>query len=258
LPTQIPGPAKQLNRKLLLFAAGLLLFLIVLAGWYLFVGEKQTGPPNISDSTGTPEYESSETEAGESLQDTPEGVPEGVPEEDAPGTPTPSFVDDFEDGLDSDWTIHYGDPFISQGQLTSNVGAGLAAGDSSWENYQIDFDVDTTQVGCSFVDTSNSVGVRVADFEHAYWFVFNDCSAGWSLFVGGVSQGIPTLFPDTTVDLAPGVKHITIKVDEAQISAYQNGTLLSSITDSRFRTGRIFLQVEAQTLFDNFRVTLLQ
>jgi len=238
---------------MLLFAAGLILFLILLAGWYLFAGGKQSDLVNTSHSTETPAHESSETEAGES----PGGVPEGVPEEDAPGTPTPSFVDDFEDGLDSVWTVHYGDPFTLQGKLTSKVGAGLAAGDSSWENYQVDFDADTTQVGCSFVDTSNSVGVRVTDFDHAYWFVFNNCNAGWSLFAGGVSQGIPTLFPETTVDLVPGVKHITIKVDEAQISAYQEGTLLSSITDSRFRTGGIFLQVEAQTLFDNFRVTLL-
>ncbi len=191
-------------------------------------------------------------------QDTQGEVPEGVPEEDAPGTPTPSFVDDFESGVDSVWTVHYGDPFTSQGKLTSNVDAGLAAGDSSWENYQVNFDVDTTQVGCSFVDTSNSVGVRVADFDHAYWFGFNDCNAGWSRFAGGVSQGVPTLLPDTTVDLTQGVKHITIKIDEAQMSAYQNGILLSSITDSRFRTGGIFLQVEAQTSFDNFRVTLFQ
>jgi hypothetical protein len=256
LPNHLQRPAKQPNRNLLLFTAGLILFLILLAGWYLFAGGMQSGPVNIPDSTETPGHESSETEAGESLEETPGGVPEGVPEEDAPGTPTPSFMDDFEDGLGPVWTVHYGDPFISQGQLTSNVGAGLAAGDSSWENYQIDFDVDTTQIGCSFVDTSNSVGVRVTDFDHAYWFVFNDCHAGWSLFAGGVSQGVPALLPDTTVDVAQGIKHITIKVDEAQISAYQEGTLLSSITDSRFRTGGIFLQVEAQTLFDNFRVTL--
>ena len=247
----------QPNRNVPLFAAGLILSLIFLASWYLIDKGKQSSPVNISETAEAPEQESSETEAGETPQETPGGVPEGVPEEDAPGTPTPSFVDDFEDGLGSVWTVHYGDPFISQGQLTSNVGAGLAAGDSSWENYQIDFDVDTGQIGCSFVDTSNSVGVRVADFDHAYWFVFNDCNAGWSLFAGGVSQGIPTLLPDTNVELASGVKHITIKVDEAQMSAYQNGTLLSSITDSRFKTGSIFLQVEAQTLFDNFRVTLL-
>jgi len=250
LPNHNPEPAKQPNRNLLLSAAGLILFLILLAGWYLFAGGKQSSPVRISDPT--------QTEAGEPPQDTSEGVPEGVPEEDAPGTPTPSFVDDFEDGLDSVWTVHYGDPFTSQGKLTSSVGAGLAVGDSSWENYQVDFDVDTTQVRCSFADTSNSVGVRVADFDHAYWFVFNDCNAGWSLFAGGVSQGSLALFPDTTVDLVRGVKHITIKVDETQMSAYQNGTLLSSITDSRFRTGGIFLQVEAQTLFDNFRVTLFQ
>jgi hypothetical protein len=40
------------------------------------------------------------------------------------------------------------------------------------------------------------------------------------------------------------------------MSAYENGSLLSSIIASKFQTGGIFLQVEAQTYYDNFQVTL--
>lgn len=180
-------------------------------------------------------------------------IPEGAPEEDAPGTPAPGFADTFDAGLAPAWSVIYGHPLITDGQLTSDVGAGIAAGDPSWENYQIEFEVNTHKVGCLFLDTSNSVGVRVTDFDHAYWFVFTDCNAGWSLFAGGV----PDLFPDSLVKASNGAKHITIKVEEAQMSAYGNGALLSSITDTRFRTGGIFLQIEAETLYDNFQVTLL-
>ena len=194
-----------------------------------------------------------ETEANE----TPEEIPEGGPEQEAPGTPSPGFADNFETGLSPAWTVHYGDPFVENGQLTSNIGAGIAAGDASWENYQIDFDVDTSQVECLFTDTSNSVGVRLKDFDHAYWFVFTDCNAAWSPFAGGVNQGSQSFFPDTLVSTQKGKKHITINVDETKMSASENGASLAVITDMNFRTGGIFLQVEAQTYYDNIQVTLL-
>jgi hypothetical protein len=194
-----------------------------------------------------------ETEATES----PQEIPEGVPENDAPGTPVPGFIDNFDDGLDPVWSVIYGQPVMTNGQLTSNIDTGIAAGDVSWENYQIDFDVDPRQIDCPFVDSSNSVGVRVSDFDHAYWFVFTGCQAAWSSFAGGVSEGVPNVLPDTTVNTSKGKIHITIKVDETKMTAYENGALLSAIIDLKLRTGGIFLQVEAQTFYDNFKVTLL-
>ena len=184
-------------------------------------------------------------------------IPEAIPEEDAPGTPTPNFLDDFDDGLDPVWTVHYGDPFVVDGRLTSNVGAGIAAGDASWRNYRVDFCVDTTQSDFAFTESSNSIGVRAADFDHAYWFVFTSCEAGWSLFPGGVLRGEVSLFPNTRVDFSREVKHITIDVKDNEMSVYDNGLLLSSIEDSSFEVGGIFVQLEARTFYDNFQVTLL-
>ena len=235
---------------------GLIVFILLLAAgsWYFFGLRKQSISAAITGTRAdSPANGTVETETTESLQE----IPAGVPEEDAPGTPVPGFTDNFDAGLDPVWSVIYGHPVITNGQLTSNIGTGLAAGDASWENYQIDFDVDTIQVDCPFVDTSNSVGVRVVDFDHAYWFVFTGCEAAWSSFVGGVNEGIPSLFPDTTVNTSEAAKHITIKVDEMKMSAYENGSLLSAIIDSKLRTGGVFLQIEAQTLFDNFKVTLL-
>ena len=226
-----------------------MILLLAIGGWYLF----NSGRQSSSAPTPTPMGRPIETKVDEG----PFEVPEGAPESGAPHTPTPGFADDFENGLDPVWSIIYGDPLVANGQLTSNVGAGIAAGDSSWRNYQIDFDVDTTQIGCAFVDTSNSVGVRVTDFDHAYWFVFTDCNAAWSVFAGGVKQGVVSLFPNTKVNTSKGTKHITIKVEGTKMSGYENGSFLSSITDSKFQTGSIFLQIEAQTLYDNFKVTLL-
>jgi hypothetical protein len=65
------------------------------------------------------------------------------------------------------------------------------------------------------------------------------------------------MFPDTRVSTANEAKHITIKVEDTEMSVYDNGLLLSSIEDSSFETGGIFLQLEAQTFYDNFQVTLL-
>ena len=184
-------------------------------------------------------------------------IPEQEPDPEAHHTPTPGFLDTFDDHLSTVWTVHYGDPFVADGQLSSKVGAGIAAGDPTWIDYQIDFDVDTSQITCTFVDTSNSLGVRVRDFDHAYWFVFTSCEAGWSSFAGGVHEGSLSFFPNTKVKISSDAKHITIKVEGTKLAAYENGSLLSAIDDPILDTGGIFLQIEAQTLYDNFKVTLL-
>jgi len=251
-------PPKETRKYVLPMVRGLgiFLFLVAASTTYLLSVRGQPGSPLVDvTTTDSPVRVTSsiETEA----EEPPQEIPEQVSEEDAPKTPTPGFMDDFDNGLDPVWTVIFGDPFIINGQLTSNVGAGISAGDSSWRNYQIDFDVDTTHLNCAFVDTSNSVGVRTTDFDHAYWFVFDGCEAAWSFFAGGLNQGVVSLFPDTRVNTSKATKHITIKVEETKMSGYENGSFLSSIVDSRFQTGGLFLQIETQTFYDNFSVTLL-
>ena len=56
-----------------------------------------------------------------------------MPEEEAPGTPVPGFTDNFDAGLDPVWSSIYGQPVITNGQLTSNIDTGIAAGDASSE-----------------------------------------------------------------------------------------------------------------------------
>lgn len=252
------GTSEKGKRNTLLIWGGLIIALVLLVagGWYLFTLQ----PPSIPDAGATVNAlaranEATGTNDVATASESPEA--EGAPEQDAPGTPSPGFTDDFSDALGLDWTVHYGDAIIDNGRLTSHVGAGLAAGDPSWKNYQIEFDVDTSQNNCRFVDTSNSVGVRVQDFDHAYWFVFNNCETAWSLFAGGDQDGTLNLLPDTTVKTKNAQKHMKIKVDGNKMSAYENGILLSAIIDPQWKTGGIFLQVEAQTYYDNFQVTLL-
>lgn len=254
MPQRNQLPPERPKNSLIFLTSGLIIILILAAigGWYLLGWANRAGSSVITTTSVEPL-----TGINTRTEEPPQETPESVPDPDTLGTPALSFTDDFENGLGPAWTVLYGDALISQGQLTSNLGAGIAAGDPSWENYQIDFDVDTSQIPCPFVDTSNSVGVRVRDFDHADWFVFTNCNAAWSLFAGGVDQGAPSLFPDTNVNIAKGKKHISIKVDGTKMSAYENNSLLSAIIDTNFRTGGIFLQIEAQTYYDNFRVTLL-
>jgi hypothetical protein len=256
LSNQKPLPPIKTDGRITSLMGGLIVFILLLAvgsGYILGSGKRSRSTAIAVTRTDSPVHGPVETEATES----PQEIPEGVPENDAPGTPVPGFTDNFDDGLDPVWSVIYGQPVVANGQLTSNIDTGIAAGDASWENYQIDFDVDTAQIDCPFVDSSNSVGVRVTDFDHAYWFVFTGCQAAWSPFAGGVSEGVPNVFPDTTVNASKGKKHITINVDETKMSAYENGTLRSAIIDSKLQTGGMFLQVEAQTFYDNFKVTLL-
>jgi hypothetical protein len=178
-------------------------------------------------------------------------------EEEELWTPTPSFFDDFDDGIDPVWAVHYGDPFTVDGQLTSSVGAGLAAGDTTWKNYEIEFDVDVREADCGFTDSSNSVGLRVTNFDRAYWFVFTSCESAWSFYPGAVFQGAENLFAETRHEVAAGPKHIRINVEGTTMSAYENGALVSSIEDTSYQAGGMFLQVDAQALYDNFRVTLM-
>jgi hypothetical protein len=246
LSNQDRSASKRSPRNIAPLLGGSILILLVAAGgWYFFNPGKQSTPDASVRTTASLDG------AAETGSEVP--APEGVPEGDAPGTPSPGFADNFEEGLGPEWTVHYGDPFSVDGRLTSNVGAGIAAGDASWKNYQIEFDVDTSRIDCSFVDTSNSLGVRVQDFDHAYWFVFTKCNSAWSLFVGG----FPDLLPETAVNSSNDVRHITIKVNGTQMSALENGSPISSINDPSLHTGGIFLQIEAQTFYDNFQVTLL-
>lgn len=237
------------GRKILSIAGWSVVVLILAVGtWYLF----ELGGPAAHPVTVVPTTES----LAISTEATSEG-PIAIPEQDAPTTPTPGFEDDFDSGLSAVWTVIFGDPVVKDGRLTSNIGAGIAAGDPFWENYQIDFDVDATQADCGFTDSSNSIGVRVQDFDHAYWFAFTSCNAVWSLLAGGADPENNGLFAGTRVDILNKAKHITIQVDEAKMSAFENGKLLSSITDSAYKTGGIFLQIEAGTFYDNFKATLL-
>jgi hypothetical protein len=241
---------KPSKTGLLRLIAGLVLLILLVIGVRFFFGAgRQLEPAVNSVAANAPATESSGNE--------PEEIPEAVPEEDAPGTPTPGFTDPFESGLAPVWNVIYGHPLFQEGRLTSDIGVGLAAGDPSWENYQIEFDVDTSQLACGFTESSNAVGVRVKDFDDAYWFVFTGCESAWSAFAGGVKDGAPNQFPGTLTESSKGEKHITIKVDETKMSAYENGVLISSLTDPELRMGGIFVQVEAQTYYDNFQVILL-
>jgi len=241
---------EEKNRRSIRSIAGWSVVVLILAvsTWYLFDLGIASTPPNTRLLT---------TENSANTFDSTSDTSIGIPEQNAPTTPTPGFVDDFDHGLDAVWVVIFGDPVTQGGRLTSNLGAGVAAGDPSWENYQIDFDVDATQADCGFTDSSNSIGVRAEDFDHAYWFAFTSCTAEWSLLAGGADQENGAAFPDTRVDFLNKAKHITIQVDEAKISAFEEGSLLTSITDSRFQNGGIFLQIEAGTFYDNFKVTLL-
>jgi hypothetical protein len=219
-------------------AGGLIAVLLAAGTWALLELAKQSAVLDVSLTSESPVV-----------------IPEEEPEESP--TFTPSFFDDFGDGIDPVWAVHYGDPFIENGRLTSNVGAGIAAGDISWSNYQIEFDVDTTQTDCSFTDSSDSLGIRVDTFDSAFWFVFTSCESAWSLYPGGIFQGVENLIPDTRIEFPGGVKHITVTAEGPKLAAYEDRRLLSSIEDANLAAGGIFLQLEAGTFYDSFRVTLL-
>lgn len=172
-------------------------------------------------------------------------------------TPTESFAfyDDFSDGLDSAWNIVYGKPVVADGQLVAGEETLLSVGDPAWMNYQIEFDVKMGRFTCQ--DSQSSfLGVRATDIDNMLRFRFHPCETEWSSVTGGSLSVISNTF-DGNQGFTNTFVHFTVKVEVNEISVHAKSVSLNSFIDTDHPSGFIYLRIRPDTLFDNFKITLL-
>lgn len=163
------------------------------------------------------------------------------------------FEDDFNDGLDQQWSIESGNPIVVNGALTSDETTWLIIGDSSWTDYVIDFEADAA--GCWFghAEKQNVLAIRMANLNNFVSYVWQDCESYWYVRVDGEWNQVPH------TEAAPRYEmvqfHITANGDE--FVAEKGDERLSSFFESRFDQGYVGLRIGEGTIIDNFKITSL-
>lgn len=167
-------------------------------------------------------------------------------------TPNPNvfLFDDFRDGLDPVWAIVFGNPLIVNEQLTSSESTMLSIGDPSWTDYQIEFDV--KGMGCNIVSDGDALGVRVADIDNLLLYIFSSCDAEWVFVIEGKKASVPG-----THTRGFSSDHVTVRVEGNRFTVYRNSEQLVSLIEDGFSVGYIYLRIRSKTLYDNFKVVLL-
>ena len=172
-------------------------------------------------------------------------------------TPYPAgftFLDDFEDGLDPAWKVVFGKYVIANGQLASSEPTMLSLGDSSWKNYEIEFDIFKVPFFvCGADQNANALGVRARDIDNMILYVYGRCETEWKYII----DGNWTPIPETHSGQLNNPTHYIITVEGNKITMHNRSELISSFIDNDFPSGYIYLKIVKDTIYDNFQITFL-
>ena len=257
-PIIIKGKRPPRRGRLVLAVMGVLLVLVGGASYWL--GTRNNPPVAPVNASEPPQSVLSPTLPlpSPSLESTLTFTPEATFTPTTPPTATTNpflFSDNFNDGLDPAWTTIFGDPIVVNGQLTASESTMVSVGDASWTDYQVSFDIDMPLSACRLGDLSNAVGVRASSVDSMLILVFSGCHSQWNNVVGGAWNPIAATYIDSF--FAGDSKHITIDVKGNQISVHFNADLISSLVSDDYPSGYVFIKIRPETLYDDFRVTLL-
>jgi hypothetical protein len=205
---------------------------------------------NISEAVSSPTI---------SVSDTP--LPTDTPaSSNTPShSPVPSesegFFDNFDNGLSPEWIVVYGNPVISNGQLQAGEQTLLSVGDTSWTDYTVEFDVNMGRFTCGD-DESSTLGVRANDIDNMLLLRFHPCETEWSSVINGNRNVIPGTFLGNQgfIDV---LVHFIVTVEGNKITFREKSDLLNSLVDTDHPSGNVYLKVRPETVFDNFKITLL-
>ena len=170
-------------------------------------------------------------------------------------TQPPTFFDDFENGLNPAWTVVYGKPTISDGQLAAGEETLLSVGDPTWTDYQVEFDVWMGRFTCQDA-LSSFLGVRATDIDNMLQLRFHTCETEWSSFINGTQSVIPNTF-DGNQGFGETFVHFIVTAEGDRISVHVQSISLNSFIDTDHPSGNIYLRIRNATLYDNFKITLL-
>jgi hypothetical protein len=170
-------------------------------------------------------------------------------------TPNPNiFFYDFNDGVGEGWTVVYGKPVISNEQLMASELTLVSFGDISWTNYQIEFDVKMGRYTCG--GDPSFVGFRATDIDNMLLYRFNTCGSESISVINGELVPIPGTVQGNQ-GRVESFFHITILVEGDKIIVRDQIKVLNSYIDTDHVSGNIYLRIRTETVFDNFKITLL-
>lgn len=258
-PTIINVPARTnpVTRllRLLIFSV-LLLVALAVVGYFAFQlgSSTQISPTQILPEASQPPNEA-QASATFSLEpttistDTP--IPTHIP------TPSPTlnpniFFDDFEDGLDPAWVVVMGKPSIANGKLSAVETTVLSIGDSSWRDYEIEFDIKIPGTRCSLSSSSEFLGVRATDLDNMLLYLFAWCDAEWKYLANGEQVAIPNTHTTGLKEV-----HVVVRVEGNKITVHRQSELITSFIDEDYQSGYVYLRIKPDSLYDNFKITLL-
>lgn len=164
------------------------------------------------------------------------------------------FEDDFNDGLDQNWTVESGNPVVVNNTLTADETTWLTIGETSWSNYQIEFETDANRCWIRSDSSNNFIAVRMIDLDNLIAFVWEGCESQWYIREGGEWNFVP----HTDGDSDQQMMRLRITVNEDEFVANKNDARLSAFFDARFSQGYIGLRIGPGTIVDNFRVTRIE
>lgn len=162
------------------------------------------------------------------------------------------FKDDFNNGLGPGWQVVFGNPVVVDDQLTATEETWLIAGNSSWADYEVKFDYDTS---CHMYNLCHVLnGVRVQNPDNMVTLKWGAHIHTWQNCQDGQCTKIAE-------DIHGGVREwegpIIITVSGDKVSARAGERSLGSMNFNGFASGKILIGLEKHTKIDNFRVVPL-
>jgi len=172
-----------------------------------------------------------------------------TPEPTAPPQPAILFEDDFETGLSNDWEVVLGKPIIVNGTLSTDQDTWLLVGDSSWQNYSVEFITDSPYG--FFWNGFNVIGVRAEGIDNMYAYKWTESETGAFIIKNGDWAEVPQtdiwLYHDATMNFRMTV------VDDL-VTLYIDGGKILSFVDDSFPSGKVALKLFAEATIDNFKI----
>jgi len=189
----------------------------------------------------------------------PEPTNTAVPTNTPPPTntviPTPEtlLIDSFSGQLDPRWHTEdlIGNPVIVDGQLTTDQPTRLSVGDTTWTDYEVQFDF-IKGVSCSEQEKkTDALGVRATDESNMLLMVFHECRLNWIYVTNGEWKPVPG-----TERISGMPKHWRVRVEGSSITVFGTSQIIT-FTDNNHPNGYVYFYLQPGSIFDNFQIKRL-
>jgi len=130
--------------------------------------------------------------------------------------------------------------------LTTDQDTWMIVGDPSWTDYTIELAADPKN--CWMSRNYSAVGFHIVDLNNMAAFGWAGCESYWYVVENGDWKEVPN------TEAKPGGEFPTMKfiVENNQYAAYVNDQKLSSFFNEKFKSGKVALRIDPETLIDNF------